>query len=58
VPGTDSCASACVLSRSAPDESAPAFWIGVLDADFDVLDPPELARAVERLAARYARAAG
>ena len=35
-----------------------AFWLGVLDADFEVEDSPELAEAVERMAARYARAAG
>jgi predicted DNA-binding transcriptional regulator YafY len=34
-----------------------AFWLGVLDADFQVVDSPELAEAVRRLAARYARAA-
>jgi hypothetical protein len=28
----------------------------VLDADFEVVDSPELAEAVERLASRYARA--
>jgi hypothetical protein len=33
-----------------------AFWIGVLDADFEVVDSPELAEAVARLAGRYARA--
>jgi hypothetical protein len=33
-----------------------AFWIGVLDADFEVVDSPELTEAVERLAGRYARA--
>ncbi len=35
-----------------------AFWIGILDADFEVVDSPELADAVERLATRYTRAAG
>jgi hypothetical protein len=27
-----------------------AFWVGILDADFEVVDSPELAEAVERLA--------
>lgn len=35
-----------------------AFWLGVLDADFEVVGSPELASAVRRLARRYARAAG
>lgn len=34
-----------------------ARWLGVLDADFEVLEPPELAVAVARLAQRLARAA-
>jgi predicted DNA-binding transcriptional regulator YafY len=33
-----------------------AFWLGVLDVDFTVLDSPELSAAVQRLADRYARA--
>jgi hypothetical protein len=33
-----------------------AFWIGVLDVDFEVVDSPELALAVQRIADRYARA--
>jgi len=33
-----------------------AFWLGVLDADFEVVDSPELADAVRRVAARYTRA--
>jgi predicted DNA-binding transcriptional regulator YafY len=49
---------ACVVTMGAPTHGDLAFWIGVLDADFEVVDPPELADAVERLAARYARAAG
>lgn len=35
-----------------------AFWLGVLDADFEVVDSPELVAAVQQLADRYARAAG
>lgn len=33
-----------------------AFWLGVLDADFEVVDSPELADAVRRVARRYAAA--
>jgi predicted DNA-binding transcriptional regulator YafY len=39
-----------------PDQVA--FWLGVLNADFDVVGPPELADAVRRLSERYARALG
>jgi hypothetical protein len=34
-----------------------AFWLGVLDCDFEVEDSPELADAVRLLSERYARAA-
>jgi hypothetical protein len=33
-----------------------AFWLGVLDVDFEVVDSPELAAAVRRVADRYSRA--
>jgi predicted DNA-binding transcriptional regulator YafY len=39
--------------RSAEDL---AFWLGVLDADFEVVESPELAAAVRRLGDRYVRA--
>lgn len=35
-----------------------AFWLGVLDRDFEVVDSPDLAAAVRRVADRYARAVG
>ncbi|MET7327994.1 YafY family protein [Nonomuraea sp. NPDC005650] len=38
------------------DLDGMAAWIGFMGADFEVLDPPELAEAVERLAERYRRA--
>ena len=47
----------CRLQIGARSPQDIAFWIGVLDADFEVEDPPELADAVRRLSARYARAA-
>jgi hypothetical protein len=34
-----------------------ALYLGLLDVDFEVLDPPELAEAFAKLAVRYARAA-
>ena len=34
-----------------------AFWLGILDVDFEVEDSPELAEAVRLLGQRYARAA-
>lgn len=35
-----------------------AFWLGILDCDFEVDDSPELAEAVSRLADRYRQAVG
>ena len=35
-----------------------AFWLGVLDCDFEVDDSPELAEALRRVGERYTRAAG
>ena len=35
-----------------------AVWLGLLDVDFRVVDSPDLADAVRRVAGRYARAAG
>jgi hypothetical protein len=34
-----------------------ALYIGLLDTDFDILEPPDLAEAFIRLAERYQRAA-
>jgi len=48
----------CLVTMGARTHADLAFWIGVLDADFEVVDSPELAEAVERLATRYTRAAG
>jgi predicted DNA-binding transcriptional regulator YafY len=48
--------AACLLTMGARTHADLAFWIGVLDADFEVVDSPELAEAVARLAGRYARA--
>ena len=48
---------ACLLTMSARSHADLAFWMGVLDADFEVVDSPELAEAVSVLALRYHRAA-
>jgi hypothetical protein len=49
--------NACHLELGGRTIEDVAFWLGILDMDFEVLDPPELAAAVRRLADRYARAA-
>jgi hypothetical protein len=48
----------CLLQLGGRSAEDVAFWLGVLDADFEVVDSPELAVAVRRIADRYARAAG
>jgi predicted DNA-binding transcriptional regulator YafY len=48
----------CLLQLGGRSVEDVAFWLGVLDADFEVVDSPELAVAVRRIADRYARAAG
>ena len=48
----------CIATAGADDPTVLALYLGMLDVDFDVLDAPELAQALARLAARYVRAAG
>lgn len=48
----------CLVQLGGRSVEDIAFWIGILDVDFEVLDSPELAAAVERIAHRYARAVG
>ncbi|BCJ35342.1 DNA-binding transcriptional regulator [Actinocatenispora thailandica] len=48
----------CLLRTGADSLDALAAYLGLFGADFEVLDPPELVRAVAALADRYARAAG
>ena len=48
----------CRVQIGARSPEDIAFWLGVLDADFEVEDPPDLAAAVRRISERYARAAG
>jgi len=46
----------CMVRFGGTSADDVAFWLGVLDADFEVVDSPELAAAVSRIADRYARA--
>ncbi|WP_017576451.1 helix-turn-helix transcriptional regulator [Nocardiopsis kunsanensis] len=48
----------CLLSVGGESVTVLAPWLGSLEADFEVLDPPELAEQVALLARRYARAHG
>src|SRR5829696_622714 len=48
----------CIATAGADDPTVLALYLGMLDFDFDLPDAPELAEALARLAARYARAAG
>jgi len=43
----------CVLDAGASSPEMMAVYLGLLDADFTVSDPPELVDHVRRLAARY-----
>ncbi len=47
----------CLMQLGGRSVDDIAFWLGVLEADFEVVDSPELAAAVRRIADRYARAA-
>jgi predicted DNA-binding transcriptional regulator YafY len=47
----------CIATAGADDPGVLALYLGLLDVDFDLLDAPELAEALARLARRYARAA-
>lgn len=48
----------CLLQLGGRSVDDIAFWLGALEADFEVVDSPELAAAVRRIAGRYARATG
>jgi predicted DNA-binding transcriptional regulator YafY len=47
----------CLVSIGAASPAAMAPWLGFLDADFEVVDSPELAAELRSLATRYADAA-
>ena len=46
----------CLMQIGGRSVQDIAFWLGVLDADFEVVDSPELAAAVRDVARRYTRA--
>jgi predicted DNA-binding transcriptional regulator YafY len=46
----------CLIQLGGRSVEDIAFWLGILDADFEVVDSPELAAAVQRIASRYAQA--
>jgi predicted DNA-binding transcriptional regulator YafY len=46
----------CVLESGANNPEALALYLGTLEADFTVTDPPELVERLRELADRYARA--
>jgi predicted DNA-binding transcriptional regulator YafY len=48
----------CRVQIGARSPADIAFWLGALEADFEVEDSPDLADAVRRISERYARAAG
>jgi predicted DNA-binding transcriptional regulator YafY len=47
----------CRVRVGARSPQDIAFWLGALDADFEVVDSPDLADAVRLISERYARAA-
>jgi predicted DNA-binding transcriptional regulator YafY len=47
----------CIMTGGAEDHDTVARWLLLIDADIDVIQPPELAQAFGRLASRCARAA-
>ncbi|GAB6897615.1 helix-turn-helix transcriptional regulator [Kineosporia succinea] len=51
-------ADRCVVMLGGADAESMAPWLGLIGAEFEVLGPPELAAAVQRLGHRMLRAAG
>jgi len=47
----------CIIEAGSDTPHQLALYVGLLDVDFEILDPPELADAFSRLAERYQRAA-
>jgi predicted DNA-binding transcriptional regulator YafY len=48
----------CVVHAYASSPEMLAIRLGMLDADFEVTEPPELVASIQRLASRYASATG
>ena len=46
----------CVLTTGADSVKTVAVYLGLLDADFTVSEPPELVERLQKLADRYHRA--
>jgi predicted DNA-binding transcriptional regulator YafY len=49
---------ACIITAGADDPERMVFYFATVGYDFQVLEPPEVARAVEAVADRLHRAAG
>jgi predicted DNA-binding transcriptional regulator YafY len=49
---------ACILTAGADDPDRMVFYLALPDCEFEVLEPPEVIRAVGALAERLRRAAG
>jgi predicted DNA-binding transcriptional regulator YafY len=47
----------CIMEAGSDTPHQLALYIGLLDTDFDILEPPDLAKAFIRLSERYQRAA-
>jgi predicted DNA-binding transcriptional regulator YafY len=47
----------CIIEAGSDTPHQLALYIGLLDTDFEILEPPDLAEAFVRLAERYQRAA-
>ncbi len=52
----ESTESSCVLAVGSDNAYMLALYLGMLNADFEVTDPPELVEELAKLAARYTRA--
>lgn len=50
--------SHCIMHAGSDTLDLAAIYIGMLDVEFDVIEPPELIDRLRHLAARYLRAAG
>ena len=48
---------ACIVTAGADDPERMVFYFATVGADFEVLEPPEVADAVESVAERLRRAA-
>jgi predicted DNA-binding transcriptional regulator YafY len=49
---------ACIVTAGADDPERMVFYFATVGCDFEVLEPPEVVRAVGAVAERLGRAAG